>query len=1026
MIDAKYGLKYSMPHSIVHIEDHSMYTGELPTVIADDPSLFSTIVVTGTPMGEDNVVTKLTRSDVAATAYGLGNMTTDDIKRYGQSVTYPLSIINQGAPVQLLRVTPEGSTYGVAVLLVQWRKDPTDNKFHIRFKEANINEEGSDIILERFKNKERLNAALVKQFANNDKLDEDGTSWKQAVFCTFIGAGRGSVYNNFNVAINLVSQNRRPANVKYEFVTIDTRVSSTIERFSASLVNVNNQLRTDYVETVNNTVARRMPGSSIVVPTVNENVVKTIYNEYRQYLTEKINDMTVVDDFTNKVNANLNVNTFDILYGNYIYDGDIENVKLPFLQVDMFDTNIPILPVQYRIETKLETPSSYKPEDPAIIYADLLDKLTTGVKRDGDSVYVGDVYLTTIGTNETKPMLTMVANINQYTGSVTSITVPMVYPLKADDTSTFETNTRPIAVIFNDGAADGKDSIKLKKFIKEGTVKAGDVVARTNGVSFSLFTVKTAEKTAGTYELSKAYTPQQVRLCFGWKSHSSGETGTGNVIGRSIADTAFTRIGATVLSPEGDVYVNNYNYEYASESEFAKGRIKVNNCRLVFGKCPTSVNISSDVIGTSYDVMVYPNDGSAVNPTAIYRYTIAGVQGSLFRVSYDPTEIPANYYSNDFGINMSSELGGISIKNGSTGFFDDSTMNEIEFKWRYSALLVKAYRGEIDPKLKSPTRVPAKFLFDGGHNTIIGQTIQGYTKYDPIDIINASTIFTEDDKEAVMYDKGLVANIISSDDIDVKQAMYDFMVERCYQSIPEDKRPVGPGSGLELNLDAGITNANTAMLMNTSFSKRFDNPNASWDIGGWVDPVTGLSFTYVKKLVDSFFTHFKNTSLNKPYVGEYSRIRRDEYISYFPDIDTTDWELRQLMYNSGGNVWVVNINGDIERKSQRTLYRVADSSDIIQESNMRTLSQLVYLVQNEIDASLLEYDDDGVLKTLQEKINIKFSTWVGNLVQALSIRFQRDKNVDGGDILICYVDVTFRGLILRVPIIVNVQPRQIS
>ena len=277
-----------------------------------------------------------------------------------------------------------------------------------------------------------------------------------------------------------------------------------------------------------------------------------------------------------------------------------------------------------------------------------------------------------------------------------------------------------------------------------------------------------------------------------------------------------------------------------------------------------------------------------------------------------------------------------------------------------------------------------------------------------------------------MYDKGLVANIISSDDIDVKQAMYDFMVERCYQSIPEDKRPVGPGSGLELNLDAGITNANTAMLMNTSFSKRFDNPNASWDIGGWVDPVTGLSFTYVKKLVDSFFTHFKNTSINKPYVGEYSRIRRDEYISYFPDIDTTDWELRQLMYNSGGNVWVVNINGDIERKSQRTLYRVADSSDIIQESNMRTLSQLVYLVQNEIDASLLEYDDDGVLKTLQEKINIKFSTWVGNLVQALSIRFQRDKNVDGGDILICYVDVTFRGLILRVPIIVNVQPRQIS
>ena len=90
---------------------------------------------------------------------------------------------------------------------------------------------------------------------------------------------------------------------------------------------------------------------------------------------------------------------------------------------------------------------------------------------------------------------------------------------------------------------------------------------------------------------------------------------------------------------------------------------------------------------------------------------------------------------------------------------------------------------------------------------------------------------------------------------------------------------------------------------------------------------------------------------------------------------------------------------------------------------MRTLSQLVYLLQNKIDSYLLEYNDDGVLKTLSDEVNNMFSNWVGNLVDALDIQFQRDINIDGGEIIVCYCDVTFRGLILRVPIIVNVNRR---
>ena len=94
---------------------------------------------------------------------------------------------------------------------------------------------------------------------------------------------------------------------------------------------------------------------------------------------------------------------------------------------------------------------------------------------------------------------------------------------------------------------------------------------------------------------------------------------------------------------------------------------------------------------------------------------------------------------------------------------------------------------------------------------------------------------------------------------------------------------------------------------------------------------------------------------------------------------------------------------------------------------MRTLSQLCYLLQNKINDYLMAYNEDGVLKTLKDECDNMFSNWVGKTIQALDITFKRDINpADGGEVVVCYCNVTFRGLILRVPIIVNVQRRTTS
>ena len=128
------------------------------------------------------------------------------------------------------------------------------------------------------------------------------------------------------------------------------------------------------------------------------------------------------------------------------------------------------------------------------------------------------------------------------------------------------------------------------------------------------------------------------------------------------------------------------------------------------------------------------------------------------------------------------------------------------------------------------------------------------------------------------------------------------------------------------------------------------------------------------------------------------------------------------MYNSGGNVWIPDVNEVLSRQSQRTLNRTSDSSDLIQESNMRTLSQFIYILQNFLNNQLLDYDDDGVLKTLSNTVNNMFSGWIGTNFSNMTIEFSRE-NIDGTSITVCNVSVTFRGLILQTAIICDVAAR---
>ena len=1318
MLKSEYGVKYPFPHSVVHIIDNSMYRGELPVVIAEDPSLYATIVVCGAPMGEDNKMVLVNRSDVANVAFGLSNIDASTIEKYGQSITYVSSLINQNVPVKFMRVTPDDAAYGAAIIVIQWRVDPDDNKIHVRFKNA---EWPASISRSRFKNTARVNEALVSAL-NNDALYEDGYTWTQRVLINAIPAGRGAIYNNMSFAVNMSTQSRKPANVKYIFSTIDSRNSQVVERFSGSLVNINNQDRTDYIPTVNTVINQRIKGSSIIVPYVNEKAVTELYQLYMEHLNKLITD-GYGDEYARRVAVSINVNTFDVIYGNYIYNGTDNAIKLPFYQVDTINNDIVKLDSDHLVDSGLVEGVDYSTD----MFREKIVDMTTSIVTPNDTVHVGDLYLTAQSSGS--PKISVIAAVNQYTGAVTSITIPKLFPPKDDPDHPVDYTKESKEIAYQvptliselAGATTSKTFTmtelaskypELATRINMNVVAQYDLIAGANDTTFEVYYIARLSNTSVTIQ---KLTNEQIYFGLDRNSHKNLIKGTGNVIAweydfdgadadllpqipnadASYTDYVLNLIGYGVIAHgttagDVDVYVNNYD---------GTTRIKVVGVALKVGTVPQSVALNNDTVGEKYDVCTYEPSavdtfrieniritdststdtrvrysvddyvsvvidesdvpkkgyvqmatktdttgtdpvvtfylvedgvvgnvidafdtemvynecgttdgttlvpaskgttyiateteatydslvavttrkreyisgdetvteyivtnqhlviqvdgvdsngnitayhvirsaaiansvdettgdsafGSAIkgdsyklmkityadptetyitltdenapdnwgtadtfyvaatqelvtftgtgteldpyvpayapntyatkepahtdadyatavaegvkvmtasaSPYAIKRYIISGSLGSLYRISADPTEIPANYYNEkEYGIVLDTENGGVPITGGSTGFFDDANMNSIVYKWKYSALLVRAFKGELDKSIQSPTRTPAKYLFDGAWNTIVGSNIVPELRYTPEELINASTAFTEDEKEAILFDKSLLDGIGSEpDDIDVKAAMYELMDYRVFQGIPDDFRPLGQGSGLSLHLDSGVVDDNTLQLVANSFSKRFASYNASWDIGGYKDPVTGCTFTYTKWIVDHMFDHMARYTVNKPFANSYSAIPNNRYISYFPDIDTVDWDKRAKAYVSGGNSWIVDQNGNLVRQSQRTLYRVDDTSDLIQESNARTLSQLTYLLQNKINEYLLEYSDDEVLQTMTNDCNMMFSNWVGTRVDALNIKFERDINPeDGGDLVVCYCDVTFKGLVLRVPIIVNVQRR---
>jgi hypothetical protein len=674
-----------------------MYTGEQVVTNVEDPSLFSTIVVTGLPMGEDNKIINITRSDVLNTGFGINTLTTSDVNKYSQAVEYPTALLNQNVPVKLLRVTPDDSTYGLAVIMVQWKKNEyiKNNKFEVRFKVLTEDAIKATLLdLSEYKNVARLNKAIVTKFNNREddsvfeynlltaqpgdwttnysayskyvngryvpaapgapafttntyyekgsddqynllteepadwetnyenyytKSGEDTyvpveiadpptwvankyyskiAVWNQRVFMTVISAGRGSAYNRMRFFINKTTQGRRQTAVTYNFGTIDTINGLTVENFSAALINSSRNALRNYVEnnfadeidTVNIAVAKRMEGSSVLVPTVNESAVQEVFNEYMRYFRSKkeIGDTEYANYGMayDEIYRSLNSSKFDLIYGMFNYKDAV--FKLPYYQVDMYDSNIPKLPENQLI--KLQKTAS---DDTTIPYKSIAaygatfsgDIVTDGIDvaapnavfetfikqaisqtfNDNNAPAPGDLYIA--GAGSTSPYLVLVTSVNMKNGAVTTMPFSKVYPLSASGMINKTGTPVPISKVVSLSNYSSTEDLITKINQTGNKFRVNDVIIvscvyngnANNFRQFALFQVSEI-LTDNTVKTLWPY-PTNVYKAIDYNSNYLSEEGVDAQICRKSKENdktlAFSRLGSLYIDDETNAYKMN-------------------------------------------------------------------------------------------------------------------------------------------------------------------------------------------------------------------------------------------------------------------------------------------------------------------------------------------------------------------------------------------------------------------------------------------------------------------------------------
>ena len=100
------------------------------------------------------------------------------------------------------------------------------------------------------------------------------------------------------------------------------------------------------------------------------------------------------------------------------------------------------------------------------------------------------------------------------------------------------------------------------------------------------------------------------------------------------------------------------------------------------------------------------------------------------------------------------------------------------------------------------------------------------------------------------------------------------------------------------------------------------------------------------------------------------------------------------------------------------------ASDLLEESNVRVLNALKKGLDKACQGYLYEWNEPEARKGYTDSQMAIYRPWIGTLVQDINIRFEADEWEQHRQIMHCYCDVAFRGLVKRVTLEININKPQ--
>ena len=348
---------------------------------------------------------------------------------------------------------------------------------------------------------------------------------------------------------------------------------------------------------------------------------------------------------------------------------------------------------------------------------------------------------------------------------------------------------------------------------------------------------------------------------------------------------------------------------------------------------------------------------------------------------------------------------------------------------------VKAFRGEKDRKILSPSRVNLDFMFDANYNMTNDLNLDLDKALFPL--YNYATVITNADNTQLAI-LGSDDFLINYSDLNVKRAMWDLNEFRNRNGMTVDN---AEGAGCLLYLDTGLVgirniSVNSELTAVMRMMEGYDGRNTAIDLGHYeiYDPYTSkrIKVTATYFIACNLVNHLITHGLNKPFVYNYATLRALERNarsrtttgsmirdSFRPDIDLIDWDVKENLFMSRINFYLTSDEGRrVQRAVQNT--RQLDPSALLEENNVRVLNTLKKGIERACRGYLYEWNEPEVRAGFTLAQTEIYRPWIGTMVDNLEILFTADEWDERRSIMRCLVYVSFRNIIKRIVLEINI------